>query len=561
MNYGADRAADLVAITRPWADPWFDLVVERDRIAAAFPGGDLRAEPALAAALDRCTNPAFSLRCGQLSMALGTLLVSTGRIEEGEARVRAAVDAFGRARSMGHFRTARTYLGEIHRRRGRFALARAELFEEVLAARTANHCDLERYSQIGLANIAFAAGDFGAVRALLPSPKPPEGCRPGADVIGLIAAVDVARITDDRRDHETARAWVAHAAASGAGPAGVVAASRLVPTDPNALSALREWLATSERGYANDGLRVLGYSTVISDAGVRGAWPEVLDVAKAEYRITKDAPCLVVASIDDDRFTVAYRAGTAIGGETRKVPSLVTVPAISPAITGKLAACTGIAVIARVGMHGRADLLPAAYGWWFAADGERSAASATAPRALQIIDVQVPLGASLQRLPAVARSSEAFDVTLAGADATPARVLAALSTATYAEIHAHGVVSATNQDAAFLALSPDASGTFALDAGTIRKAKLAAAPLVVLAACRAAAVASVFRERWSLPDALLVAGARGVIAADEPIPDADARVVLDELHHRISAGEDPAAALAAIRTARGGWTTHLMLFR
>jgi len=560
MNYGPSRAAELVAITKPWGDPWFDLVVERDRIAAAFPGGDLRAEPALAAALDRCTNPAFTMRCGQLAKELGALLLSTGRIEEAEVRVRAAVDAHARARSVKMFRAARTFLGEIHRRRGRFALARAELFEEVLAARTAGQCSLERYSQIGLAAVAFMSRDLSAARTLLPPATPPQGCQPVADVIGLIAAVDIARITNDARDHEAARAWVAYARDRDPGPAPTVAAARLLPPDPAALGALREWLAKSERGYANDALRVLGYSTVISDAGARSAWSEVIEAAKAEYRIAKDPPCLVVASLDDDRFTVAYRAGTDIGGETKVVPA--PAPAsISPSITGVLAACTGIAVVGRSGIHGRADLLPAAYPWWFAADGERAAPAPATARALQVIDVQPPAGAALQRLAAVPPSRETFAVALAGASATPTRVLAELATATYAEIHAHGVVSAANQDAAFLALSPDASGAFALDAGTIRKAKLPSAPLVVLAACRAASVASVFRERWSLPDAFLVAGARGVIAADEPIPDADARPVLDEIHHRIAAGEDPAAALAAVRKARGGWTEHLMLFR
>ena len=68
-------------------------------------------------------------------------------------------------------------------------------------------------------------------------------------------------------------------------------------------------------------------------------------------------------------------------------------------------------------------------------------------------------------------------------------------------------------------------------------------------------------ERWSLPDALLAAGARGVVAADVEVPDANARAVLDELHHRLTAGEDAATALAAIRKDRGGWAAHLMLFR
>jgi cellulose synthase operon protein C len=196
-----------------------------------------------------------------------------------------------------------------------------------------------------------------------------------------------------------------------------------------------------------------------------------------------------------------------------------------------------------------------------AGTGSRPATGATSARALQVIDVKPPDLVTLPPLPSLGASSEKFDATLAGADATPDRVLAALATATYVEIHAHGIVSTANDDAAFLALSPDADGTFALDAGKIRKAKLTAAPFVVLGACRAAAVASVFRERWSLPEAFLVAGARGVVAADVPIPDASARAVLDELHHRLAAGEDPAAALAAIRTARGGWAAHLMLFR
>lgn len=559
-QYGPAHADALVPLTRPWADPWFDLVVERDRIAAAYPRGDLRAEPALTAALARCTNPAFGMRCGQLSFALGALLLDTGRVEEAEQRVRAAVDAFVRARASTKLPSARTFLGEIHRRRGHFALARAELLEQVLAARAAGNCYHERYSQIGLADVALMARDLEAARSQLPPAAPPEACPQVADDIGLMTAINLARLTDDPRDHEAARAWVADIRVREPGPAHTVGAARLLPPDPSALAALREWLATNDRSFANDAMRRLGYATVISDAGARGAWTEVIEAAKAEYEITKDPPCLIVASLDGDRFTVAYRAGTDVGGETKVVPA--PAPAtISPALHSKLAACSGIAVLGRGGMHGRADLLPAASPWWFAGDGERAAPTSAPPRAVQVIDVQPPAGAALQRLSAVVASRETFEVTLAGAEATPTRVLASLGTATYAEIHAHGVVSAVNQDAAFLALSPDPAGSFALDAGTIRKAKLPSAPLVVLAACRAAAVASVFRERWSLPDAFLVAGARGVIAADEPIPDADARPVLDELHHRIAAGEDPAAALAAVRTARGGWTEHLMLFR
>jgi len=97
----------------------------------------------------------------------------------------------------------------------------------------------------------------------------------------------------------------------------------------------------------------------------------------------------------------------------------------------------------------------------------------------------------------------------------------------------------------------------------VRAAHFANAPLVVLAACRAASVAPYLRMRWSLPDAFVTAGASAVIAADIAIPNGDARRVFDELHRRIAAGEAPARALAAIRAVEpvGSWARHLVMFR
>ena len=86
--------------------------------------------------------------------------------------------------------------------------------------------------------------------------------------------------------------------------------------------------------------------------------------------------------------------------------------------------------------------------------------------------------------------------------------------------------------------------------------------MIVLAACHAARVAPYLRERWSLPDAFVTAGATAVIAADVAIPNPEARPVLDELHRRIAAGEPVASAVAAVRAhATSGWVTHLMVFR
>jgi hypothetical protein len=154
--------------------------------------------------------------------------------------------------------------------------------------------------------------------------------------------------------------------------------------------------------------------------------------------------------------------------------------------------------------------------------------------------------------------------SLTGADATPARVLAALATTSYAELHVHGLVDLSTADASFLALSPGTDGEWRLTAGAVRAARLQSAPVVVLAACRAAEVAPYLHQRWSLPDALLAAGARAVIAADVDLPDAPARALFDAIHRRIAGGTAPAAAVAAERAAAvaGGqaWAAHVMVF-
>jgi hypothetical protein len=227
-----------------------------------------------------------------------------------------------------------------------------------------------------------------------------------------------------------------------------------------------------------------------------------------------------------------------------------------------LSACEEIAVVARPPLHGRADLLPAELPWWFAGDVASPAAPTKPAFAVEITNPRPP-DASLPALPPAGPSSTKFDRALTGSDATPSRVLAALAEATYAEIHAHGIVSVATDDAAFLALSPDPDGTYTLRAQDVRKAKLERAPIVVLAACRAATVAPTFASRWSLPDALLIAGAHAVVGVDIPIPDAGARVVFDDLHRRLDAGEPAARAIAAIRAAApaGAWQRHLMLFR
>lgn len=564
------RWKELRDLVSPWRDPWFDLLVEHERIRATWPGNDLRAEQPLVTALAGCTNPAWALRCAGMANDLAQLLFATGREALAATRGAEAVELYRRA-GFPRLRThARALVAEIHRRRGRTARARAEFDEIVLASIDQKACDLERYARIGHAGIAIVDGDWAAARRALPAATPPEGCAPDPDVLGLAAAADLARQTGAPEDVAAARQWIERTREPAGGGFAIVADARIARgEDPEKTRALADWLARtpeSDDPYIA-AARTWGTTTLIADAGARGDWAEVIAVAVTSPRLA-NVPCVFVASSDDEALTLAVRAKGVASGVHRKIPvrDLATTELASPELASALSGCPEIAVVARPPLHGRADLLPPSLPWWFAGDVAATAIprpSSPAPqRSLEVVDARPP-DPSLPRLAPIPSAAK-FDVSIAGDAATPSRVLAALADATYAELHVHGVAAAYNDDAAYLALSPDPTGAFALRAGAVRAAKLRKAPLVVLAACRAAEVAPYLRQRWSLPDAFLAAGASAVVASDVAIPDADARRIFDELHRRIAAGESVTAAVAALRASAGPdatWMRRLMVFR
>ena len=562
------RLAELAKIAAPWKDPWIDLVVERNRILNAFPDGDLRAIPALIATMTSCSTDAWSMRCGQVAQELASQLANVGRTQEAERWATRAVELYRRGNAPQYVQTALALLGDIHRNRGRTALAGAELQEVILAT---DRCALKRHTQIALAQVELSRNDWAGVRATLPAPVPEKGCETTFEIQAIGTAVDLARATKSPDDATRANAWIA-AAAQLADPnkeaIALVAAARVARgADSGTTAKVRTWLEVhppSPTAPWPTAIRTWGYSTLIADEGARGDWAKVLAIAETEYPHAARANCTLVLSFDDTELTVAARTPSGVAGAHRalaltELDSATLVPA---AIATQLASCDEVAVTARPPLHGRPDLLPPAVKWWFAGDAPAHARVAGTPRAIEVTGPRPP-DDSLPPLPAPGPSSSKFDASLSGPDATPARVLAAIADATYAEIHAHGVASVSADDAAFLALSPDPDGTYALRASAVRTAKLAKAPIVVLAACRAAAVAPYLRERWSLPDAWLIAGAHAVVAVDVPIPDASARKVFDELHRRIDAGEPVHAAVAAIRAAAppGDWSRRLMVFR
>jgi CHAT domain-containing protein len=133
------------------------------------------------------------------------------------------------------------------------------------------------------------------------------------------------------------------------------------------------------------------------------------------------------------------------------------------------------------------------------------------------------------------------------------------------EIHTHGLVDAEVADASYLALSPEPSGKFAFTASDLKGASLSRHPLVLLAACHAAETAPFLEEGYGLPESFVAAGARAVLAATAPIPDAQSEPFFRPLLDRLQSGAAPAAALrdarVAWRAAHGpSWADSVLLF-
>ncbi len=539
--------------------PWFTLLIERERLLARRRAGhDIDAE--LAAAVASCDAVRWAYRCARLELDLAELLTERGRVAEAFAMAARARHDFAAAGAHDQSDGALTYQGELARHAGRDAIALA-IFDEITARAAGEVCELERYGHIGAAVVSLARGDLAAARARLPDAAT---CGGAPDGQGIAVAVDLAR-AGDAADRARAEAWLTTATDD-------AALTRLAEVGRGRLAIVRDAsggrtmlkaalaAAAGERDVRAGWMRAWATAALISDGGARGDWPAVFADAAAEAGVAVPDRCAVVVSTDDARVVTAVRdASGAHHGEARELAIAAQAAAalVSPALLARLSACPQIAVLARAPLHGRASLLPPQLPWFFVAVGGPSPADP--PPAPQMVVVSDPASPSAPRLTPVHVEGA---TNLTGAAAQPSAVLAALRTATYAELHVHGVADLEAADGSYLLLAPDAAGRDHLTARQVAATRLIGAPVIVLAACRAADVASHLRARWSLPDAFIAAGARAVIAADTDLPDQQAAALFAELRRRVSTGAHPAAVLAELRGRAewAAWAGHLMLF-
>ncbi|MDY7233155.1 CHAT domain-containing protein [Hyalangium rubrum] len=540
-------------------DPWFTLIAAHERAKAAIRKGELfQAEQLLLAATRQCQGGTFAYRCGVLLERLGDVYRQLWRIPEATRSVREARALYRRSGFWASETDFLLSLGQFARLQGQGVLARA-LLDEALAY-FPEDCSIRQFVR---ANDALALLEEMRVEEARGAIGEALQCGTLKSILGAMTLAELARLRPEpTQDGRLLEALEARRRAGRLDPGARVILShiegRFLIEHERARGeeVLRRTITEAEAlprtsAEAREA-RAYSYASLLFAAGKGGEWSQVLALLEQEAGGALPRRCLVAVTVDRER-TLALAFGPEgrmqgfyDGGRTQ--PLGVEARGIVPeALVAPLSACEQVDVLARPPLHGRAGLLPDALAWRYLTPSTARAVPGAAPaRHVVVKDVEAPAALELPRLGAWRPVGEGITV-LSGADATPGRVLEAMTRATEIEIHAHGLINPTLSDASLLVLSPDAGGRYALTAGEVRAHRLEGAPLVTLAACRAAHTAQRIHEPFSLPAAFLEAGARTVLAATVDIPDAEAGPFFVAVQERIRAGQRAAVALRDVR--------------
>jgi hypothetical protein len=318
--------------------------------------------------------------------------------------------------------------------------------------------------------------------------------------------------------------------------------------------------------------RAFSYTSLVLDAGRRGAFEEALELFAKERGLELPRQCLLAAAVDSERTLLIARgpSGELLGhhDETRRQPLPERLVGLVPEpLLARLRGCARVEVLARPPLHGRVGLLPSELAWSYLTRTSSPRTPRTGPAVhLVVSEVELPRDSSLKRLnpwtPTFGPDEQRL--TLSGAEATPSRVLGAMRSATEIDLVAHGIIN-DYSDASYLLLAPEPDGP-ELSVPEVRTASLLGAPFVVLAACHAAHTSYAVHESFSLPAAFIEAGARGVLAATVEIPDREAETFFNAVRERIRSGTEPSLALRDervqwLREGKGkAWLDSVLLF-
>jgi cellulose synthase operon protein C len=565
-------------------DPWFEIVLARAEATAEVRRNQwLDAEGRLRRAQARC-DPAITYQCLALAHELAALYQDLHRVTD-------ALDVLHRAirqaRSAGEWFKIRQLLADLadaERFHGATAMARAYA-NEVLLMTGKDDCEYRGVAHRILTGAALLDVDGPAARRHFEAAL---GCGELPRVSATLATAnylaDVGRLDAQPNDVARLQGWLSELRKGGTLTAAELAFADeiegrlLIEGDRAEGLALLQRAIASTAKLNNDVLakkvRAGAYSVLIFDAAKHRDHTRAFDLMAQSLGLPPPGGCAVGMNAEDERSVVVVR-GADRADRAAPPPAAgrrAALPTVPGALADTLSGCTHVQVLALAGLQGRPRILPATLPWSYATgarDGEapavRSPDAAAPPRTLIVTDVIPPSDLRLPTLSASTLASTPTTRTLSGPTATPTRVLAAMHDASEIQFHTHALVDLGVSDASHLVLSQESDGRYALTAESIQRSRLDGRPIVVLAACQSAQGARYQHAPWSLPNAFLSAGARGVLAASTEIPDREAGAFFTRVLQRIRAGVPAAAALrdekvAALASGGSSWIDDVILF-
>lgn len=563
------RLDELTRLADATDDPWFALLARGEAAQTLHNRGeDLAAESALHAALATCRSPGVAYRCMRLKNILGNIYLYAYRTSELR---QLAIELGTQASATGDWWLENQSMidrAEAERLAMRLPILRG-LFTEI-ALREPDDCSTQEYLRQVQADVELLLLDVdGAARHLDDS----ERCGPISPT-ALADIVDVARLRPSEARRAAARNRIEeyrrHATPAEIPWATVIEGRFELDVDRvKGMALLREGIRLAEAQPAlglSKRARTIAYTSLIIDAAAANKLALGLEIFSAAASVSPEG-CILGVALDDNRaVAIARLADGSVRGvyDPDRRRALTDLDAIvPPELAAALAPCDHVSVLALPPLHGRAHLLPPELPWAYRSAPGPSWPPPSLPRNVVIADPMTPAHLHLPQLgPAVEVPGAEI---VRGPAATPSRVERELGSAAEVFIHAHALVDVGTSDTAFLALSPDADGRFALTASDVRRLHLAGRPIIYLAACRTAEVAPQLHEAWSLAVAFVAAGARAVVASAAPLPDRAASEFFAALRRRVAAGEAPAAALAHERGAwlardPASWVRDMILF-
>ncbi len=554
------HAEELIRRARTSTDPWFQVLgLQIEASGHSGQGQYDNARKLLEAALTACEQPGLAYRCmdvrNDLSHVLAWLFDVNGAMSHAQAGLQKARETSQWDKEGALLQS----LGNAARLSTDVTLGRAYYSEALQVVGTDADPLARRNIHQALAHLAIQALELDEARAELDHAIALEL---PMTVHGAEALVDVARTRRSPGDASALDEVLALERQDTPGQRAYVKFLRgrfLVEVEPQQgrmllEDAIREAEAAAAGDINGQHARTYSFTSLIFDDARRGDFPSALNRLGVELGFEVPATCVLGLTEDTERSLVVARAADGRmmhvyePMRTQRLPVDDLSGVVPQEIQDALAPCVMVDVLARPPLQGRQGLLNPALAWRYRT--RRAPPRAPEARALHIVVNEVFYAdPKLELLTWVPRPERGAEVRiLRGREATPARVLEAMRDATEIDLATHGEVSPGGR-ASHLELAPDPKkeGMHELHEDSIRSLKLTGAPLVVLAACEAARGTTALHVPSSLPNAFLAAGARGVLAAMQKIPDEDSSAFFGEVRERVRAGATPGIAVRDVR--------------